>query len=140
VTSSEENRIPIIALPGSLLVSVHGTIDERQLTSLREDLASAVDRDEATSLIVDLSGVEFLDSYLTRTIRDLALTAKFMAIRTVICGMRPAVATTLVEMGLSIPGVSTELSVKRALERMAREVVLEQGEGESDVAVHGADD
>jgi rsbT antagonist protein RsbS len=133
VTIGEETRIPIIPLPGCLLVSVHGTTNEHQLLALREDLAVAVDQHEAMSLLVDLSGVEFLDSYMTRTIRDLAMSAKLMAIRTIVCGLRPAVATTLVEMDLAIPGVSTELSVKRALERIALRSVEDEGADEAAV-------
>jgi rsbT antagonist protein RsbS len=111
-----ENVIPIVELFGNLIVSVQIELTDRQVERLRVAVTDAIERRDPHGLIVDLSGVEVLDSYLTRVVRDIALSAQIMGVRTVVCGIRPAIAMTLVEMGLEIPSVATALNLERAVE------------------------
>ncbi len=116
-----EDRIPIAFLHDSLVLTlVQSAALDEQMEALRLDVCAAIDRNEPSALLIDVSPLVTLDSYLTRAIRDLALTARLMGVETVVCGIRPAVAVTLVEMDLELPGVRTALNLERALESLAR--------------------
>ncbi len=130
-------RIPIIDLYSNLVVPIQGAIDDDAMVRLQEDVTQRIQSDGAKGLVIDVSGVEFLDSFMTKNLRDLALTARLMGVTAVVSGLRPAVAMTLIEMGLEIPGVKTTLNLERALEALfaaqqeeAR--ALGEGEGEGD--------
>lgn len=110
------SRIPVISLYGTLIVPVQGTIGDELLENLRHDVTSRIEQEDARGLVIDISGVDLLDSYMTRCIRDLALVVKLMGVPTVVAGARSDVAITIVEMGLEIPGVATRLNLERALE------------------------
>jgi rsbT antagonist protein RsbS len=112
-------RLPVASLAGNLIVSIQGGLSDGQVAQLEQDVTRAVEDRAPHGLIIDLSGVDILDSYLTRAIRDLALVARMMGVRAAVCGMRPAVAITLVEMGLEIPGVVSALNLDRAVEALA---------------------
>jgi rsbT antagonist protein RsbS len=118
-------RIPIITLYGNLVVPIQGTIDDSMMSLLHGDVMSRIESDAPKGLIVDVSGIELMDSYVTRNIRDLALTARLMGLRSIVSGLRPEVAITLVEMGLEIPGVQTTLNVERALALLSAETDTE---------------
>ena len=111
-------RIPIISLYGNLIVPIQGAIGDKLMMQLSDDVASAVSRDTARGLIIDVSGIALMDSFVTRNIRDLAMTARLMGIPTIVSGLQPAVAITLIEMGLDIQGLETTLNLERALERL----------------------
>ncbi|HRI67135.1 MAG TPA: STAS domain-containing protein [Polyangium sp.] len=111
----EGQRIPIVRLQGKLIVSIQTALSDTVVDRLQQDVATACERGDARGLVVDLSGVDILDSYITRSIRDLAVMARLMGVETVVCGLRPAVAMTLVEMGMELPGVRTALNLDRAL-------------------------
>jgi rsbT antagonist protein RsbS len=111
-------RIPIISLYGNLIVPIQGAIGDKAMTQLSDDVARAIDGDAARGLIVDVSGIAVMDSFVTRNIRDLALTARLMGIPAILSGLQPAVAITLIEMGLDIHGLETTLNLERALERL----------------------
>jgi rsbT antagonist protein RsbS len=111
-------RIPIINLYSNLIVPIQGAIGDVAMQQLTDDVTRRVEREGARGLIIDVSGVELMDSFITRNIRDLALTARLMGVSTVVSGLQPAVAITLVEMGLEIQGLETALNLERALERL----------------------
>ncbi len=113
-------RIPIINLYSNLIVPIQGAIADSIMGQLQDDVTERIGRDNARGLVIDVSGVELMDSYITRNIRDLALTARLMGVATVVSGLQPAVAITLVEMGLEINGLDTTLNLERALEHLAR--------------------
>jgi rsbT antagonist protein RsbS len=113
-------RIPIIGLYSNLIVPVQGAVGDIAIAQLIEDVTRRVDDGGARGLVIDVSGVPLMDSFITRNIRDLALTARLMGVRTVVSGLQPAVAMTLVEMGLHIEGLETALNLERALEHLAR--------------------
>jgi rsbT antagonist protein RsbS len=111
-------RIPIIALYANLIVPLQGAIADDVMVQLSEDVTRRIEDGRIRGLVIDVSGVETLDSYLTKNLRDLALTARLMGVSAVVSGLRPAVAITLIEMGLEIPGVRTTLNLERAIEAL----------------------
>jgi rsbT antagonist protein RsbS len=128
-------RIPIIDLYSNLVVPIQGAIDDDAMARLQEDVTQRIQADGARGLVIDVSGIEFLDSFMTKNLRDLALTARLMGVLAVVSGLRPAVAITLIEMGLEIPGVKTTLNLERALEALfaaQEEEARSLGEGEGD--------
>jgi rsbT antagonist protein RsbS len=112
----QDARIPIIGLYDDLIVPIQGAIADDVMVALQDDVTRRIQDGNARGLVVDVSGVETLDSFLTRNLRDLALSARLMGVTAVVSGLRPSVAITLVEMGLEIPGVHTALNLERALE------------------------
>src|SRR5687768_13204814 len=115
---SEIHSIPLIRIFGNLIVSVQVSLSDRIVEQLRSDVTRAVEEGGVSGIIVDLSGVDMMDSYITCSVRDLAVTARMMGVDTVVCGLRGAVVITLVEMGLGIPGIAFALNLERALERL----------------------
>ncbi len=113
--------IPVIHLAGRLLVSIQVEMTDRLLARIKEDVANAIDRGGATGLVIDVSGIETMDSFISRSICDLALIAKLMGVPTVLCGIRPAVAITLSEMGIDLRGVPSALNVDDAVALCAAE-------------------
>lgn len=110
------SSIPLIRLFGNLIVSIQVSLTDSLIERLIGDITQAIERSQVSGLILDLSGVDMLDSHLTYRIRTLAVAARLMGVDTVVCGMRPAVVMTIVEMGLDLVGVSVALNLERALE------------------------
>lgn len=108
-------RIPVISLHGTLIISLQVALGDVLLEQLKADVGTGLERG-ARGLVVDLSGVDLLDSYLSRAMRDLALLAGVMGVPTVICGMDPTTAVTLVEMGLDLSELRTALDLEAALD------------------------
>lgn len=108
-------RIPVIHLSGRLLVSIQVEMTDRLLARLKDDVAEAIDRGGASGLVIDVAGIETMDSFISRSICDLALIARLMGVPTVLCGIRPAVAITLSEMGIDLRGVPSALDVDEAV-------------------------
>lgn len=113
-------RIPIIKLYDNLIVSIQMALSDRLVVQLKEDVTNEIDRTNAHGLILDVSGIDVMDSYISRAIRDLGLIAKLMGVKTVIAGMDPMIAMTLVEMGLDIKGVHSALNLEAAIELLTR--------------------
>lgn len=112
----EERSIPLISLAGNLIVSVQVELSDTLIERLIADVTQRIEETPVRGLILDFSGADLIDSHVTRRLRDLAVTAGFMGVDTVVCGLRRAVVVTLVEMGLSLSGVTTALNLERALE------------------------
>ncbi|MFJ3231245.1 STAS domain-containing protein [Streptomyces sp. NPDC086787] len=114
--------VPVLALGDILLVSLQGELHDGVAEQLQQDITHRVAHSRASGVIIDVSGVEIVDSFLGRVIAEIAANARLLAARTVLCGMRPAVAITLVELGLTLPGLVTALDVERALELLRQDV------------------
>ena len=112
-------RIPIIKLYANLIVPIQGMLDDVVIAHLQGDVTARIERDSPKGIVIDVSGMDMMDSFMTRTIRDLALTARLMGVHTMVSGLRPAIALTLVEMGLEISGIQTTLNLERALEALS---------------------
>jgi rsbT antagonist protein RsbS len=118
-TALDTTRIPIIRLHGTLIVSIQTTLSDMVVNQLKDDVTGEIERGGARGLVLDVSGIDLMDSYISRAIRDIGLVASLMGVRAVICGLSPTVALTLVEMGMDLKGVVGELNLESALERIA---------------------
>ena len=108
--------IPILRLGGLLLVSVQVELDDQLALTLQDDLTDRIVRDRARGVLIDISSLEIIDSFIGRMLSNIAAMARILDAETVVVGMQPAVAITLVELGLSLPGVRTALNVERGME------------------------
>jgi rsbT antagonist protein RsbS len=114
----ETSRIPISKLHDNLIVSIQGALSDRLVAQLKDDVTDRIKNTKVFGLIIDVSGIDMMDSYITRTIRDIGLISRLMGVNTIICGMNPMIAMTLVEMGLGLKGVWPERNLEEALVKM----------------------
>src|SRR6201993_4718309 len=115
------DRIPILKLGEALLVTIQVDMHDRLAMALEEDLTTQIVERSAKGVLIDISALEIVDSFIGRTLANIAMIAKVLDADTVVVGMRPAVAITLVELGLSLPDVRTGLNVEQGMQ------LLEQG-------------
>ncbi|CAM5465752.1 STAS domain-containing protein [Streptomyces fumanus] len=109
-------RVPVLKLGEVLLVTIQGDLHDSTAEQLQQDLSETIARSGATGVVIDISGVEIVDSFLGRVLAEIAAQSALLAARTVVVGMRPAVAITLVELGLTLPGLRTALSTEQAMD------------------------
>lgn len=109
-------RIPILKMGDFLLVSIQVDMHDRLALALQEDLTNRISETCARGVLIDISSLEIVDSFIGRMISNIAGMARIMDAETVVVGMRPAVAITLVELGLSMPGVRTALNVEKGMD------------------------
>jgi rsbT antagonist protein RsbS len=109
-------RIPILKMGEFLLVSIQVDMHDRLALALQEDLTDRISATSARGVLIDISSLEIVDSFIGRMISNIAGMARVMDADTVVVGMRPAVAITLVELGLAMPGVQTALSVEKGMD------------------------
>jgi rsbT antagonist protein RsbS len=114
------DRIPILRMGKNLLVTVQVEMHDRLATQLQADLTSRIVETGARGVLIDISGVDVIDSFMGRMLSDLAGMSRILDARTVVVGMQPAVAITLVELGLPLAGVRTALDVERGMKLLAR--------------------
>ena len=112
-------RIPILKLGECLLVSIQVDMHDRLAMQLQDDLTSRIAETGARGVLIDISGLEMVDSFIGRMLGNIAAMSRVLDARTVVVGMRPAVAITLVELGMSLPGVCTALNVEKGMELLA---------------------
>jgi rsbT antagonist protein RsbS len=110
------DRIPILKLGAYLLVTIQVDMHDRLAMTLQDDLMSAIRAHEARGVLIDISALEIVDSFIGRMLGNIAAMSRVLDAETVVVGMRPAVAITLVELGLSLPGVRTALDVEKGME------------------------
>src|SRR5215216_3926102 len=115
-------RIPILRMGEFLVVSIQVDMHDQLALQLQEDLTSAIERHGSKGVLIDISALEMVDSFIGRTISDISGMGKILDAITVLVGMQPAVAITLVELGLSLPGVSTALNVERGMALLRRKL------------------
>ena len=118
------DRIPILKMDKFLLVSIQVDMHDRMAMQLQEDLSERISVTSAKGVLIDISALDLVDSFIGRMLGNIAAISKVMDAHTVVVGMRPAVAITLVELGLSLKGVRTALNVERGMELL--EVMLEK--------------
>jgi rsbT antagonist protein RsbS len=114
------DRIPILKLGQALLVTVQVDMHDRLAVALEEDLSAKIVGTGARGVLIDISGLEIVDSFMGRMLDNIAAVARLLDADTVVVGMRPAVAITLVELGLSLTGVKTALNVERGMDMISR--------------------
>lgn len=108
-------RIPILKMGPFLLVTIQVDMHDRLALSLQDDLAERIVGTGARGVLIDISALEIVDSFIGRVLATIAATSKVLDAQTVVVGMQPAVAITLVELGLSLPGIRTALDVERGM-------------------------
>ena len=109
-------RIPILKMGRFLLVTIQVDMHDRLALQLQDDLTERIVRDSARGVLIDISSLEIVDSFIGRVLGNIAAMSRVLDAETVVTGMQPAVAITLVELGLSLPGVRTALNVERGME------------------------
>jgi rsbT antagonist protein RsbS len=112
--------IPILRIRGHILVSVQRELGDDVVEQFQRDVLSAIEqaRGPTGGLLIDISGLEIVDTYVARVLADTAAMARLMGRQTVVCGMRPEVAATLVQMGYYLETVTTALDVDDGLDRL----------------------
>jgi len=115
-------RIPILKMGPLLLVSIQVDMHDRLALTLQDDLTERIVRDHARGVLIDISALEVVDSFIGRMLGNIAGMSRVLDAETVVVGMRPAVAITLVELGMSLSGVRTALNVERAMDMLQASV------------------
>ena len=114
------DRIPILRMGEYLLVTIQVDMHDRLALSLQDDLTQQITRTGAKGVLIDISALEIVDSFIGRMIANISRMSRILDAHTVVVGMRPAVAITLVELGLSLEGVHTALDVERGMRLLRR--------------------
>ena len=127
------DRIPILRMGNFLLVTIQVDMHDQLALTLQDDLTSAISKNGSRGVLIDISSLEIVDSFIGRMLANISAMARILDAQTVLVGMQPAVAITLVELGMSMPGVKTALNVEAGME-LLRELVkahhLETGDDE----------
>jgi rsbT antagonist protein RsbS len=116
------DRIPILKLGDCLLVTIQVDMYDRLALTLQEDLTERIARTGARGVLIDISSLEIVDSFMGRMLAQVASMSRLLDAATVVVGMRPAVAITLVELGLALPDVLTALTVETGMALIRRRI------------------
>ena len=109
-------KIPILKMGGFLLVTIQVDMHDQLAMALQDDLTQMISQTEARGVLIDISSLEIVDSFIGRMLANIAAMSRVLDAQTVVVGMQPAVAITLVELGLSLPGVRTALNVDAGMD------------------------
>jgi rsbT antagonist protein RsbS len=129
------DRIPILRMGEFLLVTIQVDMHDRLALTLQDDLTAKIERTGARGVLIDISALEMVDSFIGRMIANISSMSRILDANTVLVGMQPAVAITLVELGLSLTGVKTALDVERGM-RLLRAGMPAEREGHDDAVDH----
>ena len=121
------DRVPILKLENYLLVSIQVDMHDQLALTLQDDLTQKIVATRARAVLIDISALEMVDSFMGRMLGNIAAMSRILDAQTVVVGMRPAVAITLVELGLSLPGIRTALNVDAGL-ALLREAIARPDE------------
>lgn len=113
------SSIPVIRIRDTLLSAIQGDLSDRVAEAFQHDLLTRLERTGASGVLLDISALEIVDTYVARVLAETAQMASLMGARTVLVGMRPEVAATLITMGETLTGVDTALNVDDGLELLA---------------------
>ena len=115
-------HIPILRMGTCLVVTIQVDMHDQLALTLQNDLANAIAAKRSTGLLIDISALDMVDSFIGRMIANTAAMGRILDVETVVVGMQPAVAITLVELGLTLPGIHTALNVERGMDLLERTV------------------
>ncbi|MER6440221.1 STAS domain-containing protein [Streptomyces sp. NPDC001185] len=133
-------RVPVLQIGQVLLVSIQTDLDDHAVLLLQDDLAAMVVESGAHGVVIDITAVEIVDSFVGRMLATIASISRLLDAQTVVVGMRPAVAITLVELGLSLGGVRTALTLDKGLRVLAQaHIAATAGGGVEGVVSDAAD-
>lgn len=127
-------HIPILRMGEFLLITVQVDMHDRLALQLQDDLTEQIVRCSSRGVLIDISALEVVDSFIGRMLGNIASMSRVLDAQTVVVGMRPAVAITLVELGMSLPGIRTALTVERGMEILRDDVFRAKGELEAEAA------
>ena len=113
-------RIPILKMGGFLLVTIQVDMHDKLAMTLQEDLTNRIAKERAKGVLLDISALDVVDSFIGRMIANISSMARVLDAQTVVVGMQPAVAITLVELGLPLEGVHTALNVEKGMDWLRR--------------------
>lgn len=130
------DRVPILRMGECLLVTVQVDMHDELALALQDDLTQRIVATKARAVLIDISALEMVDSFIGRMLGNIAAMSRVLDARTVVVGMQPAVAITLVELGLSLPGVRTALNVDAGLTLLSQSLPSQSMGGAFDVR-HG---
>ena len=125
-------RIPILAIENFLLVNIQVDMHDQLALSLQEDLAATIVRKKARGVLIDISALDVVDSFIGRMLGNIAGVSRVLDAQTVVVGMQPSVAITLVELGLSLTGINTALNINRGMQLLRRSSLDAEGAGDAD--------
>ena len=120
-------RIPILKVGRILIVPIQVDMDDQTVIQLQERILSEIERTRSRGVLIDISLLDMVDSFIGRMLSDIAAMARIMDARTVVVGMQPAVAITLVELGLELTGVDTVLNVDEGIRLMRADLYADDG-------------
>jgi rsbT antagonist protein RsbS len=123
-------RIPILRMGDFLLVTIQVDMHDRLALTLQDDLTTRISQTGAIGVLIDISALEIVDSFIGRMIANISAMSRVLDAQTVIVGMQPAVAITLVELGLTLPGVRTALDVEKGMHLLRGDTVPPEGHGD----------
>jgi len=126
------DRIPILRMGIFLLVTIQIDLYDRLATNLESDLVQMVNKTGARGVLIDISALSIVDSFMGRILGNIGSMSKIMDAETVVVGMQPAVAITLIELGLELKGVHTALNVEKGMELLTEKIGSYDGEIEDD--------
>ncbi|HEX8170495.1 MAG TPA: STAS domain-containing protein [Thermoanaerobaculia bacterium] len=132
-----EQRIPILKMGRYLLVSIQVDMDDRTAIALQDDLTAQIVRHRARGVLIDISALDVVDSFIGRMLANTAAMAHVLDAETVVVGMQPSVAITLVELGLVLKGVRSALNIERGMALLQEVSARHERE---EIAAAGADD
>jgi rsbT antagonist protein RsbS len=115
-------KIPILRMGEFLLVTIQIDMHDQLALKLQDDLSIAIQKYATKGVLIDISSLEMVDSFIGRMVADISGVGKILGAETILVGMQPAVAITLVELGLSLPGVATALNVERGMALLRRKI------------------
>lgn len=130
------DRIPILKLGPFLLLSIQVDMHDQLALDLQEDLTEQIVRHKAKGVLIDISALEIVDSFIGRMLSHIAQVSRILDAKVIVVGMQPAVAITLVELGLSLEGIATALNMEKGMRRLEAMVAADELPGESE---HGED-
>ena len=118
-------RIPILRIGEFLLVTIQVDMHDQMALQLQDDLTARISKTGAKGVLLDISALDMVDSFIGRTIGNISAMARILSASTMVVGMQPAVAITLVELGLELPGVLTALDAERGMARLRANMAAE---------------
>jgi len=127
-------RIPILKMGRFLLVSIQVDMHDRLALQLQDDLTTRIAETGAQGVLIDISALEMVDSFIGRMLGNIAAMSRVLDAHTVVVGMRPAVAITLVELGMSLAGVRTALNIEQGMEMLSASADRSAGRGDVHIA------
>src|ERR1700760_77449 len=129
------DRIPILKMGRVLLVTIQVDLQDQVAMALQDDLSAMIERTGANGVLIDISALEIVDSFVGRMLAGISGIARVLDAVTVVVGMQPAVAITLVELGLTLPGVRTALNVEKGM-NLLRTLLVNGTKGNGDARTH----